>query len=306
MIKTETLQAFVNVAKLQSFTKAAQVQMQTPMALSKQISLLEKRLGKALFIRTTRKVSLTEFGESFYKKALNLLNEHLALEQWLKEEESEVTGHLRVCAQNGEMYEETIYPWLTEFCNRYPKMTMSFDVKEGQIDIQRHDFDVYWGVSNYLGEQFSGLKCRRLWKSAYGIFASPSYLEQFGSPTSISQLQQHQVIGYLHNQPNNIIVYRDPSRSDKPFEFVTLPSKIQTVTNLTELAIKGFGIINAATDQRDIKLALEQGTLVPILSDYWSEMAEIYVYYHQTREQQLKVRAFIDFFIEKRNQWLDH
>jgi len=63
MFKTETLKAFALVAKHRSFTLAANVQGQTPMAMSKQVSQLEKRLAEPLFERSTRKVSLTQFGE---------------------------------------------------------------------------------------------------------------------------------------------------------------------------------------------------------------------------------------------------
>ena len=65
MFKTESLIAFVLVSKYKSFTLAAKEQQQSTMAISKQISQLESRLQEPLFIRTTRIIKLTEFGENF-------------------------------------------------------------------------------------------------------------------------------------------------------------------------------------------------------------------------------------------------
>ncbi|GLX79506.1 transcriptional regulator [Thalassotalea insulae] len=304
MFKTESLQAFVSVAEHQSFTDAAAKHSQTPMALSKQVSQLELKLGEALFIRTTRKVRLTEFGEAFYHKAQDILQQHLLLDEWLETREEKLAGTLTICAQHGDMYVETIYPWVDEFCQLYPEINLRFDVNESVIDIHQQQYDIYWGVSEYLGEKFNGLKKRFLWRSKYGIYAAPQYLKKYGVPTTIKELQEHKVIGYLHNQPNNILVYKNPEdSSDKPYEAIELASDIQTVAGLTELAAQGLGLINAAADQLDIKRHVLQGTLVAVLEDHWSDAAEIYIYYHQTKVMQTKVRAFIDFFLAKRPLW---
>lgn len=306
MIKVETLQAFTSVADCQSFTAAANLQQQTPMAISKQISLLEKRLGQALFIRTTRRVNLTEFGEAFYQKALQLLTQHHDLDDWLEGQDEKVSGHISLCAQSGEIYSEMIYPWLDEFCQLYPELTLSFDIEEGVIDIHQQQCDLYWGVGDYLGEKFPGLKKRALWRSVYGIYAAPAYLSKYGTPTNIDELSHHQVIGYLHNQPNNVLIYKDSTsdkQTDSAFQHIIMESKVQAITGLTNLAKQGFGLINAAADQQDIIAAVDEGSLKPVLIDYWANAADISIYYHQSRYDQKKVRAFIDFFYDKKPQW---
>lgn len=304
MFKTDTLQAFVSVAEHQSFTEAAVQHQQTPMALSKQVSQLENKLGEALFTRTTRRVRLTEFGKEFYAKAFDILQHHKSLDDWVESRDENVSGNLKLCAQHGDIYIETIYPWLDEFCKMYPMINLSFDVNEGVLDIQKEQYDIYWGVSEYLGQKYAGLKKRFLWRSKYGIYAAPAYLAKYGVPKTIEELKGHQVIGYLHNQPNNVLVYKDSKDSaNKPFGVVELDSTIQTVAGLTELAVNGLGLVNAAADQRDVKQYTEEGKLKPILEEYWSDAAEVFIYYHQSKVQQKKIRVFIDFFLTKRELW---
>ncbi len=283
MFKIDTLQAFVSVADHQSFTEAAAQHQQTPMALSKQVSQLEQKLGEALFTRTTRKVRLTEFGEELYNKAFDILQHHKSLDDWMESRDEKVSGNLKLCAQHGDMFIETIYPWLDEFCQLYPEINLSFDVNEGVLDIHKDQFDIYWGISEYLGQKYTGLKKRFLWRSKYGIYAAPTYLAKYGIPTTIEELDGHKVIGYLHNQPNNVLVYKDlKDTSNKPFDVVELDSSIQTVAGLTELAVNGLGLVNAAADQRDVKKYLNEGKLLPVLEAFWSDAAEVFIYYHQS------------------------
>ena len=125
MFKTETLIAFVLVAKHRSFTLAAEEHQQTPMAISKQVSQLEQRLGYPLFERTTRKVNLTQFGRSFLIKANNILEQHEALQDWLETQSGEFTGSLKILSQDIQTYEETIIPWLAKYNQLYTKIELT-------------------------------------------------------------------------------------------------------------------------------------------------------------------------------------
>ncbi|GAB3003077.1 LysR family transcriptional regulator [Psychrosphaera aestuarii] len=304
MFKTETLIAFVLVAKHRSFTLAAEEQCQTPMAISKQVSQLEQRLGAALFERTTRKVNLTEFGQSFLVKAKNILEQHDALQDWLETKKGEYTGSLKVLSQDIQTYEETVFPWLAEFSQLYPDIELSFDVQENAIDIEHNPNDIYWGVADYLGLKHPGLKRRSLWKTKLGIFASPDYLEKFGVPQTPDDLKHHQMISHTHSQPNNALAVNKTPNSDQiEMEFEILNAPIKTVACHSALAIDGLGLINALYDNNDIKQAVKNKRLVPVLTEYWYQNAEIYLYYHNVKIEQPKVRAFIDFFLSKRELW---
>lgn len=132
------------------------------------------------------------------------------------------------------------------------------------------------------------------------MFASPNYLKQHNDITEVDDLEQHTVIGYLHNQPANILIFQSASGV---LTHKLVNCRVKSVTGLVDLACKGLGIVNAANDDTKIQRALKQGELVPILSEYWCENVSTYVYYHQVKGEQAKVRAFIDFFISQRKYW---
>jgi DNA-binding transcriptional LysR family regulator len=304
MFKPETLRAFIEVVKQGSFTAAANQLNQTPMAMSKQVSNLEKQLAEPLLERSTRKLKLTQFGDEFIQQAKLVLRQHKTLDQWLESRTGKIKGPLKILTQANEIYEETIYPWIAEFSELYPELDLEFDINENVIDVTELQHDIYWSISDYLGKQHPGLKRRSLWNSQYGIFASPQYLKEYGMPTTPDELQHHKIIGYLHNKPNNVLLVRKSLKStDENSDYLLLNAPIKAVTGLTQLAEQGLGLINAVVDNKDIKRLLSTNRLLPVLEDYWWPTAEVYIYYHQVKIEQAKVRAFIDFFISKRDLW---
>jgi len=304
MFKTETLIVFTLIAKHRSFTIAANVQGKTPMAMSKQISQLEKLLSEPLFERSTRKVRLTQFGEEFLHYAQQILGQHDFLEQWLESRQGILSGTINVIAQDQQTYDETIFPWLAEFHHLYPEVELVFEVQERMLDINKDPYDIYWGISDYLGIKHPNLKRRSLWQAQLGIFAAPSYLEKFGTPTTPSELQNHCMIGHPHQQPSNILIVNKTANSkQQEMDFVQLEAPIKTVSGQAKFAVQGVGLINALVDNHDIKAYLASQQLVPVLEKYWHISSEIFLYYHQVKIEQPKVRAFIDFFLSKRKYW---
>lgn len=304
MFKTETLNAFALVAKHRSFTLAAHAQGQTPMAMSKQVSQLEKRLAEPLFERSTRKIRLTQFGEEFFIHVKTILEQHDALDQWLESRKGEFSGTLKVVTQATQTYDETVFPWLAEFHQCYPHIELVFEVQESIIDIDKNPYDIYWGIDDYLGIQHPSLKRRSLWKAQLGIFASPEYLAKFGTPATPDALKAHRMISHPHSDPSNALIVNKLAYSKQhEMEFVTLDAPIKTVAGQSKFAVQGLGLINALVDNHDIKNYLANHQLVAVLEKFWYSSAEIYIYYHQVKLEQPKVRAFIDFFLSKRKHW---
>lgn len=300
MLHPRDLRVFCKVAETGNMSRVAESEAKSVMAISKQISRLETQLNQALFIRSRRALVLTAFGVQFKAKAQKLLRHHQSLIDFGQANENKVAGELRVVCQSNEIIQETLIPWVAEFVGLYPDLDITFDVKEGLIDIIEDEFDIYWAVGPYLGERYPGLKCKSVWKSAYGLYASPDYLKIAGMPTSVSELETHKVIGYAHNQPSNVLVTQG---EDSTPHYVTGRCQVKTVTGLIELAQAGLGIINAPSDSVTIYSLVKENLLKPILEEYWWEGAQAYVYYHPSRPIQSKVRAFLDFFVDKRNQW---
>ena len=299
MIKHDLLHSFQLVAKLGGISKAADKRSLSVMALSKQMSKLEEQVGQPLFERTGRSMRLTEFGKLFNEQANKVLLAQSSLDNWLEDSKGQVTGKLRVLTQSSDIMDETIIPWLKSFLQQFPKLDVELDVKESLININDDDYDVFWGIGDYLGDQFPNLKRRQLWQSKLGIYASPEYLQEYGEPTNPNELEHHYVIGYLYNQPTNVMVLQD----NNEVIYKLLKQRVATVSGLIDLAIDGLGIVNVGDDIKQVMEAVEQHKLLPILTDYWWQDAHLYVYFHNVRHAQPKVKAFIDFFLDKRSQW---
>ncbi|WP_299076159.1 LysR family transcriptional regulator [uncultured Paraglaciecola sp.] len=304
MLKTESLAVFALVADYRSFTQTAKALDKTPMAISKQISQLEQLLGESLFERSTRRIRLTEFGEAFLVRTRHIMADHDALQQWLESRTGRYSGVLKIVAQDGQTFDETIFPWLSEFHKLYPDIELTFDVQESIIDINLAPYDIYWGVSEYLGTQFPSLKRRSLWKAKLGIFASPEYLAKYGRPNHPDDLNHHRMIGHPHGSPSNALVVNKTEQSvSNEIQTVELNAPIKSVNRQSLMCAQGLGIINALEDNQDIKGYVKSGQLVPILEPYWYASAEIFIYYQRVKFDQPKVRAFIDFFLAKKPLW---
>jgi DNA-binding transcriptional LysR family regulator len=300
MINPKDLAIFCKVAETGNMSRVAESEAKTVMAISKQIAKLEAQLGQALFIRSRRQLLLTEFGKAFKHKSEALLEQHQALMQWSHTKATVVSGELRVLCQSNEVVTETLVPWMAEFTAQYPELTLSLDVKESLINIRDDDYDVFWSVGDYLGDRYPGLKRRSIWKTRYGVFASPAYLKTHGTPNHPDQLAEHKVIGYLYNQPSNVLVLQD---SNGEQIYATPHCQIKTVAGIVELAEAGLGLINAPVESGHIQRLLQQNKLSPVLQNYWWQDAEVYAYYHPSTPTQAKVRVFLDFFLAKREEW---
>ena len=118
-------------------------------------------------------------------------------------------------------------------------------------------------------------------------------------PTTLDSIDHHDIIGYLYNQPSNVLVLQD---NGSPV-YKTLNQRVSSVCGLINLAKTGLGLINAGDDVKQIQDAVANKELVPVLENYWWQEAQVYIYYHNVRHHQPKVKAFVDFFIAKRNVW---
>ncbi|CAD5275941.1 LysR family transcriptional regulator [Alteromonas sp. 38] len=294
------LRTFELVALEGNMTKAAALMSKSVMAVSKQISNLEHSVGQALFIRTRRELKLTEYGREFLKRCTALNNQHRELQRWVQSTEYEVSGEIRILTQANEVITETFTPWIGEFLKQYPLLNVVLDVKESLVDIAHDEYDIYWGVGSYLGDRFNGLKQRSLYNERYGIFASPEYLKRKGTPKVPDDLETHDVVGYLYNQPSNVLVLQ--SQTGEVIHKI-LNSRVKAVAGMVECAQSGLGLINALPKAKQIEEAVEDGSLVPVMEEYWWDRAEAFIYYHQTVTVEPKVRAFIDFYLDKRPHW---
>ena len=145
MLKSEVLHSFILVANQGGISRAAELKHLSAMAISKQMSNLENTLGQALFTRSGRQLKLTEFGHAFKEEADKILAAHREMENWPTQTSGVIEGKVRVVAQSSEFLNDTLIPWVAEFCSLYPNIELALDVKESQRTIMI--FFGEWGIT---------------------------------------------------------------------------------------------------------------------------------------------------------------
>ncbi len=159
----------------------------SPAVVSKRISLLEDRLGARLFQRTTRQLTLTETGEGYYKRVVDILSLVEEAEDYVSRRNTSPRGILKVTAPTS-FSRLHIAPYLPGFFEKYPEIELDMHLTDNMVDIIGEGFD----LAIRIGElEDSSLVARKLAPDDRVICASQSYLEQMGVPVTLADLDDH-------------------------------------------------------------------------------------------------------------------
>ena len=278
---------FIEVAKFESFTKAAQHLGVTSSAVSKQVQNLEQELRIKLLTRTTRKVSLTEEGSIFFEKAsfaLSLLDD---AKSEIMDLHQSPRGSLKVTLPFSLGLHVLKKP-IAQFCARYPEIKMDIQFEDKHVNIIEDGYDVALRIGNLKD---SNLIAKRLAPINVHIFASPNYLKAHPPIKNPKDLVAHNVFEYAYRLTSNSWQYKDPLGNLGTVEF---NSKLRSnsVVMMEEAALNHLGIL--MTPEIYIKKELENETLVKILPDYIS-MPErnLYAIYPSNRFICTRTQLFI-------------
>lgn len=189
---TDELLVFVTVIDAGSITAAAEKLEQTVSGVSRALTRLEKQLGVALILRTTRRLQLTEEGELFLERARAILAAMEDAEEAVSRHREQPSGRLRVDAATPFML-HCIVPHVAAFAARYPDIQLELTSNERIVDLleQRVDIAIRIGAL-----QDSTLHARSLGVSRRRVVASPAYLAAHGTPGTLAQLREHRLIGF--------------------------------------------------------------------------------------------------------------
>ncbi|MBI1383798.1 MAG: LysR family transcriptional regulator [Rhizobiales bacterium] len=279
------LEIFARVARTGNMSAAGREMKLSPAVVSKRISLLEERLGARLFQRTTRQLTLTETGEGFFKRVVDILNLVEEAEDFVSRRNTSPKGVLKVTAPTS-FSRLHLAPHLPAFLEAYPEIELDIQLSDSFVDIIRDGFD----MAIRIGElKDSTMVAKRLAPNQRVICAAPSYLKAHGEPKSLQDLDYHNCISSGSS---------DQWRLDGPAGPVSVRVRGNVRTNSGELArellMAGHGVGLRAT--WDVAEELKSGLLKRILPDYMgsSNMA-IYAVYPCRDFMPAKVNAFIEF-----------
>ena len=278
---------FYHVVNTHSFSGAARQLGIARSAVSRHISLLEKNIGVRLLNRTTRRVSLTEAGETYYQSCARIVAEAEIAANRVNELQDEPVGTLKVTAPSS-LGNPLITPLVSQFMQRYPTLNVELLLDDLVVDMVKEGIDVSIRVG-WLDD--SNFVARKLGDMPRFLCASPGYIEHRGRPESPAELAGHEcVIVNRLPTPHHWIFTRN-----KREERIQVKGRLKTnnadAVRTALLNGMGIGVISSFLVSSDIKA----GRLEHLLPEHDCGSAGIYAVYQNRHYQQAKVRLFIDF-----------
>lgn len=279
----EGISEFIAVAESQSFTRAAERLNLSVAQISRQIAALEKRLASKLFYRTTRKVSLSEEGQLYYRHCRLLQDGIEEAERALGSLKQTPQGLLRVTAPvtYGEQF---ILPLLNDFLCLHPKLDLQLDLNNKTLDLIDGGYDLAIRLGKLAD---SSLMARRLGSRRNYVCASPEYLANHGMPHTLGELHRHQCL--LGNHPYWRFIEQGQERQWRLSGRLVCNSG----PGLLDAARKGLGLVQLPDYYVGEDLA--SGALVSVLEAYQAAPEGIWALYPHNRHLSPKVSLLLDF-----------
>ncbi|MGE0801571.1 MAG: LysR family transcriptional regulator [Lautropia sp.] len=281
------LHAFLIVSEEHSFTRAATRLGVSQSALSQTIRALEERLDMPLFLRTTRKVSLTEAGErllTLIGPAMEEIRQGLAQMSALR---SRPAGTIRISADEYAVH-AVLWPALPTFLQRYPDIKVEITTDYDLTDIvgQRYDAGVRRG-----GLISKDMIAVRIGPDVPMVVAgSPAYFERYGKPRHPQQLIEHNCINLrLPAQGYFGWTFRKGAQEQR----VKIDGQVvlNSILQVVEAALAGFGL--AYVPEQLARSHIEAGRLVEILRE-WRQTYEGYHLYYPNRRKSPALGLLVD------------
>lgn len=288
MDQAERLLLLADVVEAGSFRKAAERRQVTRSMVSKQIRRLEEEWNTRLLQRTTRTLSLTEIGREVYEQALLLRSRMEEIRALVEEHQQEVRGELRItCAAHFGRW--AVQPVALQLLREYPALRIDLQLNDRFVDIVSERFDI--GIRIGRPED-STLISRKLQENPVCLVASPSFVEQWGLPSSLEE---------IGNYP--CVVYASPTVVVEQWSFVVrgetrtlrVPSNFRVNDGVAlldaVLAGGGIGLLPVFLAEE----CLQRGTLLPVLPSLETvPYAPIYAVYPSRQHLPPKTRVFLD------------
>ncbi len=284
-----SLEVFAKAAATGSFSAAGRAMGISQTMVTKHIAALEARLGVKLFHRSTRRLSITEAGRSYLEASERILTDMDAAEAAIAADRIDPRGLLRLNAPVS-FGTRQIAPLLDEFAKRHPYVTVELGLNDRLVDLAEEGWDLVIRIGS-LSE--SSLIARRIAPCRTVVCAAPAYLKARGTPRTVSELRDHNCLGYTLSRLTGVGRWTFGARAEIAIE-VSGNLRANNGDALLAAAVAGQGIIY----QPSFIVAddLRRGTLVALALDHSTlALGGIYAVYLPDRHPAAKVRAFIDF-----------
>jgi DNA-binding transcriptional LysR family regulator len=291
MDKLTSLRAFTRVVDTGSFSEAARSLRLSRSAISKYVIDLETELGVQLLHRTTRSASPTDNGRVYYERCVAILADIEEADLTVSQLQASPRGMLRV---NAPMSFGTLHlgKAITAFLAQYPEIKIHLILSDQQIDTVQEGFDVTIRIADMSD---SSLIARRIVPANRVLCASSTYLKKRGTPKHPDDLREHDLLSYdyLGTGVQWKLTGKDGDHwINTPWKLCTNNAEILRDAAVGEQGIALLPTFIAGPD-------LRAGKLHSVLTDYRAPQLSVCALYPPTRHVSMKVRAFIDFLVER-------
>jgi DNA-binding transcriptional LysR family regulator len=291
MDRFKQIETFATVAARGSLSAAAQAEGVAPAIIGRRIDALEERLGVKLFVRTTRRITLTFEGSAFLEDCQRILNDMNNAEASVSAGGVKASGHLRVSAPAG-FGRRHVAPLVAAFTAAHPDVTVTLDLSDRLVDLVNEGFD----CAVRLGElPDSSLVSLRLGENRRVCVAAPLYLAKRGTPQTLADLAQHNCLALAAsaNQQRGWMFEHDGEIATIK---VSGTMECSDGAVLHEWCLAGYGL--AWRSWWEVGADLAAGRLVTVLDAFAAPPIGIHAMFAQRRHLPLRVRLFLDFLKE--------
>lgn len=280
------LEIFAHVARTRNMSAAGRELGLSPAVVSKRVSLLEDKLGARLFQRTTRHLTLTETGDGYYKRVVDILSLVSEAEDFVNRRNTRPRGQLRVTAPTS-FSRLHIAPHIAAFVTEYPEIEIDIQLTDDFVDIIRENYDLAIRIAEL---EDSSLVARKLAAENRVICGAKSYLDTHGRPQSLADLGQHNCLS-----PGAQDLWRLEGPGGQQ-EHLRLKGNIRTNSSefVHEAMVAGLGL--GLRSLWEVGPDIKRGALEVVLPEWrGSSRVAIYAVYPTREFLPAKVNAFFEF-----------
>lgn len=286
------LSIFARVADEGGFSQAA-ARLELPKStVSRRVAALEEALGERVFLRTTRRLTLTDLGRAVLEHARHIAEDVEAARSVAANRQAEPSGRLRASMPH-DLPNLLLAPMLAAFASRHPLIALDLDLSSRHVDLVGENVDIALRVGDLADD--ATLSARRLASLTGRLYAAPAYVARRGLPAEPAALAGHEALRLAarSGEPARWTLVRDDARWEG------VPSGRVTVNSpevLMRMAIGGAGI--AMIHDPFAAKHVERGELVPVLPDWRSPPLPVWAVFPGRRLMPARTRAFLDALVE--------
>jgi len=281
------LEEFIQVVEQGSFTKAASILNVSTSHISRQINQLEARLGTRLINRTTRKIALTDAGHQYLISLKHIRQALFDATNHLQGTQQAPKGKIRLTGA-GDFMSKQVAPRLAQFMQRYPQIEIEVNFSDRNVNLIEEGVDL---AIRFGRMQDSNLIARPLCTRYMSLVATPSYLAEYGTPDSPTQLIEHNCLVAVTNRWRFTI--------DGKISEVKVQGnwRSNNTDAIKQACLADLGIAYLAKDL--VQPLVDEGKLLYLLDQYQVSDNKTWLVYPKKDLIAHRVRLLIDFLLEQ-------